>query len=258
MKEHLKISFLQTNIFWQNRDKNLTHFSKLISTISKTDIILLPEMFNTGFVPSSTYLAEKMNGKTITWMKEVSKQKQCAISGTILFEENKKLYNRLIWISKKGNVFTYDKRHLFSWAQENFFLNKGNKRLIVEENGWKICPLICYDLRFPVFSRNDANYDLLIYLANWPTKRIDAWNTLLKARAIENQSYTIGVNRIGEDGEGIFFNGNSKALGPLGDQLISCDINKEKILEIEISREFLKKTRKKMNFLKDRDNFILQ
>ncbi len=167
-------------------------------------------------------------------------------------------YNRLIWVTKNGEITTYDKRHLFSLIKENEFLSKGKDRLVIELDGWKICPLICYDLRFPVFSRNNINYDVLIYLANWPVKRIDAWDTLLKARAIENQCYTIGVNRVGIDGHGVAFNGHSKVLDAFGKELLSSPENKETILQINISIDELNRKRRQMNFLQDKDDFILQ
>ena len=174
-----------------------------------------------------------------------------------MVQENGKVYNRLLWISKNGEISTYDKRHLFSLIKENETLSKGKDRLIIEEEGWKICPLICYDLRFPVFSRNDEDYDLLIYLANWPIKRIDAWDTLLKARSIENQCYTIGVNRVGEDGNKVPFNGHSKVVDAFGKEVLSSTENKEEVLQIEISLDDLKLKRRQLNFLQDRDNFKL-
>ena len=258
MKQNLNISLIQSNLFWEDLNKNLYHFEGVISKISDTDIILLPEMFNTAFCPKSTHLAETMEGETISWMKKISKNKNCAISGTLMIEENGKVYNRLLWISKEGDILTYDKSHLFSLVKENKSITKGETRLIVEIAGWKICPLICYDLRFPVFSRNNVDYDILIYLANWPIKRIDAWNTLLKARAIENQAYTIGVNRVGEDGNKIPFNGHSKVFDAFGKELLSAAKNKEEVLQITLSLEDLKLKRRQMNFLQDRDEFILQ
>jgi len=162
-----------------------------------------------------------------------------------------------VWISAIGDIHTYDKHHLFSLIKEEETITKGSERLIVEIKGWKICPLICYDLRFPVFSRNNVDYDILIYLANWPVKRIDAWDTLLKARAIENQCYTIGVNRVGEDGNRIPFNGHSIVLDAFGNEVSSTIENKEEILQIEISLDDLKLKRRQMNFLQDRDDFTL-
>ena len=258
MKQNLNISLIQSNLFWEDLNKNLSHFEGVISKISDTDIILLPEMFNTAFCPKSTHLAETMEGETISWMKKISKNKNCAISGTLMIEENGKVYNRLLWISKEEDISTYDKSHLFSLVKENKSITKGEKRLIIEIADWKICPLICYDLRFPVFSRNNVDYDILIYLANWPIKRIDAWDTLLKARAIENQAYTIGVNRVGEDGNKVPFNGHSKVFDAFGKELLSATENKEEVLQINLSLDDLKLKRRQMNFLQDRDEFILQ
>ena len=258
MKNKLNITLIQTKLFWEDIEKNLAYFKNLISAISDTDVILLPEMFNTAFCPKSNNLAETMDGKTVSWMKEISKRKACAIAGTLMIQEGEKVFNRLVWISKSGTIHTYDKHHLFSLIKEERYISKGEGRLILEEDGWKICPLICYDLRFPVFSRNDVDYDVLIYLANWPVKRIDAWDTLLKARSIENQCYTIGVNRVGEDGNGIPFNGHSKVFDVFGKELLSSTENKEEVLKIEINIDDLKLKRRQMNFLQDRDNFTLQ
>ena len=258
MKESLNISLIQTSLFWENVEKNLSHFEKLVSKISETDIILLPEMFNTAFCPKSNHLVETMEGETVSWMKEIAKNKNSAIAGTLMVKEGARVFNRLVWISKNGAIHTYDKHHLFSLIKEERYISKGTGRLIVEEDGWRICPLICYDLRFPVFSRNDVDYDVLIYLANWPVKRIEAWDTLLKARSIENQCYTIGVNRVGKDGNGIPFNGHSKVFDAFGKKLLSATKNIEEVLQIEISLDDLKLKRRQMNFLQDRDDFTLQ
>ncbi len=258
MKSVLKLSLLQAHLFWEDIDKNLSHFELLLSKITETDIILLPEMFNTAFSPSASHLAETMNGKTISWMKKISSQKNCVIAGSLMIKENGRIFNRLVWISKSEKVLTYDKRHLFSLIKENNMLSKGRDRLIVEVDGWKVCPLICYDLRFPVFSRNNIDYDILIYLANWPIKRIDAWDTLLKARAIENQCYCVGVNRIGDDGNGVPFNGRSQVFDAFGKELISANENKEGVLQINLSLNDLKLKRRQMNFLQDRDSFTLE
>ena len=257
MKEFLDISIIQSDILWEEVSNNLNNLEKLLYNIQETDIILFPEMFNTAFCPNSSFLAEKMNGETINWMKKISVKKQCAIAGSLMIKENNKTFNRLVWISKNGKISTYDKRHLFSLVKENKFLSKGDKRIIIEEQGWKICPLICYDLRFPVFSRNNVDYDVLIYLANWPVKRIEAWTTLLKARSIENQCFTIGVNRVGKDGNKIDFNGQSKVFDAFGNELISAR-EKEEVLQIKLSIGDIKLKRRQMNFLQDRDDFILQ
>ena len=255
MKNNLNISLIQSSIYWEDIDKNLSHFKTLISDIKKTDLILLPEMFNTAFCPETNSLAESMDGKTVNWIKELSISKNCSVSGTLMIREKGRVYNRLVWITKNGDIYTYDKYHLFSLTKEGKYLEKGRDRLIIDEEGWKICPLICYDLRFPVFSRNNVDYDLLIYLANWPIKRIEAWDTLLKARSIENQCYTIGVNRVGLDGNGVPFNGHTKVFDAFGKELISAIENTEEVLQIEISLDDLKLKRRQMNFLKDRDNF---
>ena len=257
MKNNLNITLVQSELFWENVNSNLSSFEKLISNVKVTDIILLPEMFNTSFCPQSNHLAESMEGKTINWMKEIAETKNCDIAGTLMVKEDDKVFNRLVWISKNKAIYTYDKHHLFSLIKEEEYISKGNKRLIIELEGCKICPLICYDLRFPVFSRNDVEYDLLIYLANWPVKRIDAWDTLLKARSIENQCYTIGVNRVGKDGNQVSFNGHSKVFDAFGKELFSTIENKEEILQFKISLDDLKLKRRQMNFLQDRDNFRL-
>ena len=257
MKEILNITLIQSNLFWEDINANLSHFDNLLSDVKETDIILLPEMFNTAFCLESNHLAETMEGKTISWMKGIAKQKNCVITGTLMVKENGKVYNRLVWISKKRDMYTYDKYHLFSLIKEERSITKGEERLIVEIEGWKICPLICYDLRFPVFSRNDVDYDVLIYLASWPINRIDVWDTLLKARSIENQCYTIGVNRIGEDGNKISFNGHSSVFDSFGKKMLSSTENKEEVLQIEICLDDLKLKRRQMNFLKDRDGFTI-
>ena len=254
----MNISLLQTNLYWQNVEKNLFNLDRKINSILSTDLILLPEMFNTGFSSKSVSLAESMDGNTVSWMRDIAKKKQCAIAGSIIIVEEKKYYNRLIWVKKNGDILHYDKRHLFSLLKEEEFISRGNQRLIVELEGYKICPLICYDLRFPVFSRNNVEYDMLIYVANWPTVRIDAWNTLLKARAIENQCYTIGVNRVGIDGNGVAFNGQSQVFDLFGTKLLEGTENQDMVLQIETSLEDLKTKRNKTNFLKDGDVFLIQ
>ena len=258
MKDELNIVLIQSKIFWKNKEKNLSHFTNLISNINNSDIILLPEMFNTAFCPNSIDLSEAMSGKTIKWMKQIALEKNSAIAGTLMVNEKNKVYNRMIWVSKNGEIFKYDKRHLFSLTKEEKFLTAGIKRTIIDIEGWKICPLICYDLRFPVFSRNNIYYDVLIYLANWPTKRIDAWDTLLKARSIENQSYTIGVNRVGIDENNIPFSGKSKAYDAFGNKIFDAKENIENVFNFQLSSKDLKLKRRQMNFLKDQDDFIIK
>ena len=258
MKDELKIVLIQSQIFWKNKEKNLQHYANLISYVDNSDLILLPEMFNTAFCPNSIDLSEAMSGKTIKWMKQIALEKNSAIAGTLMVNEKNKVYNRMIWVSKNGEIFKYDKRHLFSLTKEEKFLTAGTKRTIIDIEGWKICPLICYDLRFPVFSRNNIYYDVLIYLANWPTKRIDAWDTLLKARSIENQSYTIGVNRVGIDENNIPFSGKSKAYDAFGNKIFDAKENIENVFSFQLSSKDLKLKRRQMNFLKDQDDFIIK
>ena len=218
----LTISLIQTSIFWEDVDKNLEMLEKKINSLSgKTEIVVLPEMFSTGFTMQPEKVAETMDGKTMTWLKNISEKNRLIVTGSIVIKENGKFFNRLIWMQPNGKFYFYDKRHLFAFAGENEKYSAGNKRLIVSVKGWKINLLICYDLRFPVWSRqtkNDiAEFDILIYVANWPEKRINAWTTLLKARAIENQSYVIGVNRVGKDESGNVYNGHSMIVDSFGE-----------------------------------------
>tara|TARA_B100001758_G_C18406288_1_gene612341 strand:- start:96 stop:875 length:780 start_codon:yes stop_codon:yes gene_type:complete len=257
MKNKLNITLIQSHIYWEDVDSNLKNLDKILKEINNTDIILLPEMFNTAFSPGSFHLAETMKGKTIKWLLEMSQKKKSAIAGTLMIKEKGKVYNRLIWVSKKGIIYKYDKSHLFTLAKEHKHLTKGEHRIIIEEEGWKICPLICYDLRFPVFSRNNIEYDILIYLANWPVRRIKAWDTLLKARSIENQCFTIGVNRIGKDNNEIEFNGHSSVYDSVGDQLIFSESNTTSVLKIKLESKKLQLRRRQMPFLKDQDKFSI-
>ncbi|MFL5754547.1 MAG: nitrilase-related carbon-nitrogen hydrolase, partial [Bacteroidia bacterium] len=213
---NLTITIVQSPLHWEAPDANLSMFNKKLDTITEaTDLIVLPEMFTTGFAVEREHVAEEQEGKGLQWMRKKAKEKNCVITGSIAVKENGKLYNRLYWVEPDGNYKHYDKRHLFRMAKENNFFTPGERKIICELKGWKICPLICYDLRFPVWSRNKwtreeggesrditlkADYDVLIYVANWPEVRSFPWKSLLIARAIENQCYTIGVNRIGADG----------------------------------------------------------
>ena len=257
MQKSIRISLIQANLSL-NKKKNLSHFDELIHQTEETDIILLPEMFNTSFCPHKIDLAENMNGETIKWMKEKASKYNCSIAGTLMVKEGQNIFNRLIWVRSDKEIFKYDKRHLFCLINEQKYLTAGEKRLIIEEKGWKICAQICYDLRFPVFSRNDIDYDILIYLSNWPENRIKSWKTLLKARAIENQCYTIGVNRIGKDKKNnINFSGESMIINANGKVLNTIIPNKEKTETKIFVREDLEQIRKKYPFLKDRYAFSL-
>lgn len=258
MKE-LSITFIQTNLQWENPLKNRTYFSDKIQEIAgETDIIILPEMFTTGFSMNASKLAETMDGATLQWMISEAKKNNSALTGSVIISENGLYYNRLFFVYPDGSFETYDKRHTFTLAGEDKIYTAGSKRLIVEYKGWKICPLICYDLRFPVWARNTDEYDLLLYVANWPAKRINAWDALLKARAIENMTYCLGVNRVGLDANGHEYVGHSAAYDALGEQISTTDFEKELVATIVLQRKHLDTHRTHLQFLNDRDRFILE
>ncbi|MCE7067235.1 amidohydrolase [Dyadobacter sp. CY326] len=217
----LSVALIQTDLFWEDTTANLASLEEKIAMLSeKADVIVLPEMFNSGFT-MNTAVAEPLNFTTTRWMKQIAAQTQALLIGSFAVKDEGKFYNRLLCVQPDGSYLYNDKRHLFTFGKEDQTYTPGNAKLIIDYKGWKICPLVCYDLRFPVWSRNVAAdpYDLLIYVANWPAKRAHAWNTLLKARAIENQSYVVGVNRIGVDPNGLTYQGDSVALDYLGEPL---------------------------------------
>ena len=256
MSNNLIIAIIQTDLVWENPAKNRQHFTKIIESISEpVDLIILPEMFTSGFTMQPDNVSESMDGETISWLKELAIAKNTAISGSLVIEENSNYYNRMVFVFPDGNIETYDKRHTFTLAGEHKRYTAGSQKLIIDYKGWKICPLVCYDLRFPVWARNTENYDLLFYVANWPKPRIEAWITLLKARAIENMSYCVGVNRVGSDINGHEYTGNSVAFDALGKQVSTINPNEEGIEIITISKEHLTSTREKFKFLEDRDKF---
>ena len=259
----MKISLIQTSLTWENPETNRGNFERLIQSIKEdTDIIILPEMFATGFTMQPAGVAESADGATVQWMKDMAKAKNCAVTGSLVIEENGKYYNRLFFVQPDGLVKTYDKRHLFSLAGEDKAYTSGTDRLIVEYRGWKICPLVCYDLRFPVFSRNTEDFDLMIYAANWPAPRVTAWDTLLKARAIENMCYVAGVNRMGDDPDNHYdsngheYPGHSQVFDELGASAIDVSSG-EGVFTVTLDKEKMLETRKKFNFLADRDSFSL-
>ncbi len=254
----LKITTFQAYLFWENTEKNLQNLGLRLSGIrEKTDLIVLPEMFNTGFSMNTAILAEEMNGTTMKWMLQQAKRFDCVVTGSLIIKENKKFYNRLIWMRPDGSFEKYDKRHLFAMAKEDDYYTPGKNKLIVELNGWKICPVICYDLRFPVWLRNkDPEYDLLLIVANWPEKRSLHWRTLIPARAVENLSYVVGVNRVGHDGNEIYHSGDSMCIDPNG-KTVYYKPNDEDLYTFSISKEEVVKARRLYPFLKDADNFKL-
>lgn len=254
----MKIALIQSALFWENPKANRNYFEEKINAISeKVDLIVLPEMFSTGFTMNPKDVFETMQGETIQWLQSLAKAKNSAITGSLAIKENNNFYNRLVFVFPSGEIQFYDKRHLFSLAGENKVYTSGNKKLIVEYQGWKICPLICYDLRFPVFARNTENYDLLIYVANWPKARIQAWDILLKARSVENLCYTIGVNRVGFDDNNFEYDGHSQAVDFLGNYVIEPQETGD-VFIVELNKEKLVETRNKLGFLGDRDSFELK
>lgn len=254
--EHLKIALVQTEVIWQDAERNRIQYTQKINALSEeVDLIILPEMFTTGFSMTPKDIAETMEGDTLKWMRKTAALKNSAICGSVIIEDDHKYYNRLLFVHPNGQCETYDKKHLFTLAGEHHIYTAGNKRLLISYKGWKICPLVCYDLRFPVWSRNTDSYDLLVYVANWPEPRVEAWNTLLKARAIENMSYCIGVNRVGTDANNLNYSGNSAAFDCLGESLFKVRENQEDIIITTLNKDHVNAVRKKLNFLNDRDTF---
>jgi omega-amidase len=254
----MKVAIIQSPLFWESPEDNRNYFEEKINAISKAvDLIVLPEMFSTGFTMNPFDVAETMEGPTILWLQSLAKARKVAITGSLIIKENKLFYNRLVFVLPSGEIQFYDKNHLFTLAGEDKVYTKGTQKLIVDYLGWKICPLICYDLRFPVLARNVEDYDLLIYVANWPKVRINAWDVLLKARAIENMCYAIGVNRIGLDGANYEYVGHSQVVDFLGNYIIEPQ-EVEGIFTLKLDREKMLKVRQQLGFLNDRDSFEIR
>ena len=254
----MKIALLQSSLIWENPKANRNHFEEKINALAeKVDLIVLPEMFSTGFTMNPEAVFETMEGETIQWMQSLAKAKNSAITGSLVIKENENFHNRLLFVFPSGEMQIYDKRHLFTLAGEDKVYTSGNQKLIVEYLGWKICPLICYDLRFPVFARNVENYDVLIYVANWPKSRIQAWDILLKARSVENLCYTVGVNRVGLDNNNLEYDGHSQMVDFLGNYALKPQEN-EGVFIVELNKQKLVETRNKLGFLNDRDSFELK
>ncbi|MGH2552353.1 MAG: amidohydrolase [Chitinophagaceae bacterium] len=267
----LSITAIQTNLHWEDKAANLQILEQKIMGIKeKTEVVVLPEMFSTGFSMKPEQLAESMNGDTVQWMKRIAAEKKIILTGSVIIEQDGKYFNRLIWMQPDGQCGVYDKRHCFAFAGEDEHYAVGSKRLIASARGWKINLLVCYDLRFPVWSRQSPTvsnsstkenknatgheYDVLIYVANWPEKRIQAWKTLLQARAIENQCYVAGVNRVGDDGNKIHYSGESMIIDPLGEVLYTKK-EEEDIFTIALDKTHLQAVREKFPFLRDADGF---
>ena len=259
MQNELKITLIQSNLVWENPEQNRIHFSEKIERISDAvDVIILPEMFTSGFTMNASSVAESMFGKTVVWMQKLALKKQTAILGSMVISENNVFFNRLLFVHPNGIIETYDKKHTFTLAGEDKVFSSGQDKLIVTYKGWKICPLICYDLRFPVWARNVEDYDLLIYVANWPKVRVAAWDALLKARAIENMSYCVGVNRVGLDDNNHEYSGHSAVYDVLGNKLDTIPENQEAIEIVTLSKSHIKTYREKLGFLNDKDSFTIR
>jgi predicted amidohydrolase len=253
----LTITIIQPNLHWENKQANLDMLTQKIESVKeKTEIVILPEMFSTGFSMQPKLLAEKMNGETVEWMKKMASSKKIILTGSAIIEEGGKYYNRLIWMLPNGEYGVYDKRHLFAYAHEHNHYSAGTKRLIAQVKGWKINLMVCYDLRFPIWARQQTagEYDVLIYVANWPERRITAWKTLLQARAIENQCYVIGANRVGDDGNNIHYTGESMIIDPLG-EILYHKANEEDVFTYTLQKEKLDEVREKFPFWRDADSF---
>ncbi|MCO6174586.1 nitrilase family protein [Flavobacterium sp. NRK F10] len=254
----MRVALVQTSLHWENPIANrLTLESKILSCPKKFDLLILPEMFTSGFTMNPERVAETMDGESILWLKSLAKSKKTAITGSLVIEEEGNYYNRLVFVFPDGAIQYYNKRHLFTLAGEEEVYTKGEKKLVVEYKDWKICPLICYDLRFPVFARNIENYDLLVYVANWPKPRIQAWDALLKARAIENMCYVAAVNRIGSDANGMPYVGHSQVIDELGNEIVA-PFEEDAIKVITLDKKKVTESRNKFNFLKDKDVFEIK
>jgi omega-amidase len=266
----LRVSIIQVPLCWEDKKANLDIIQKKIAGLpEKTELIILPEMFSTGFSMNKESLAENMDGPTVEWMRNTAAEKGAIITGSIIAKDGKdektSYYNRLIWMLPNGESGFYDKRHLFAYGKEDQHFSSGKKRFIASVNGWKVNLIICYDLRFPVWSRqsgskiltSEPEYDLLIVVANWPSVRSHAWKTLLQARAIENQCYVIGVNRTGSDGKGLQYTGESMIVGPLGEP-IKILVEEEDIFSHTLDRDNLEQVRLKFPFWRDADEFFIQ
>ena len=267
--EKLRITLVQSKLMWEDVANNLAHFTRLLKEVKKssTDLIVLPEMFTTGFSMNAALYAQDKNGTAMEWMQQMAVQKNAVVCGTLMFAEHEKFYNRFIWMRPDGTYEFYNKRHLFSLGKEDHTYTRGTGKLIVELKGFKICPLVCYDLRFPVWSKNKAtiengniiaDYDMLLYVANWPKRRRTAWKQLLIARAIENVSFVVGLNRVGKDAHGFEHTGDSAVLDFIGNKILNIKPLKQSISSITLTKRDLQKFRNDFQVLADGDTFSVK
>jgi predicted amidohydrolase len=262
--QDIKVAIIQTDLAWENADANLEMFGEKFDAINESfDLIVLPEMFNTAFSMNPSVCAELPDGKTFSWIKEKAKEKNCVITGSMLINDGGNYFNRLIWMMPDGTFQQYDKKHLFRFSGEHEVFSSGRKKITSSLNGWNVRPLICYDLRFPVwsmntFSKEKFEYDCLIYIANWPKKRRHAWISLLVARAIENQAYVIGVNRIGTDGKGNAYSGDSMIIDPKGNIIVQIPAHQEAIEFATLSHSEVQSYREHFRVALDWDKFKIE
>ena len=257
--QDLKVTLIQTSLFWENIESNISLFDEKIDGIrDETDLIVLPEMFTTGFSMNAEKLAQDMGGTSVKWLREKSRSRQTDITGSMIIRANEKYFNRFLWAKPDGTLSYYDKRHLFRMTGEEKVYSAGDKNITVELKGWRIRPFICYDLRFPCWTRNLNNsYDVAVFIANWPEKRTSHWNALLPARAIENQCYVIGVNRVGEDGNGYYHSGDSSVIDPAGN-IIFRKQDEESVYTASLSYQVLQEYRKSFPVWMDADGCSLK
>lgn len=266
--DYLNVAAIQTSLVWEDKEANIHMLGEKIRAFKEpTEVFILPEMFTTGFTMRADLFAEPMEGPTHQWMREMAKAKNAAVAGSYIVSEGSNCYNRLMWVNPDGSTVYYDKRHLFRMAEEDRHYTGGTKRMIVDYNGWKICLQVCYDLRFPVWSRNryriedgkaEAEYDVLIYVANWPERRSHPWKTLLMARAIENACYVVGVNRVGNDGKFVYHCGDSAVYDFKGVLVTGALISTEEIITARLSKQDLRDYRKAFPVGLDADRFLIQ
>ncbi|RLA27204.1 MAG: amidohydrolase [Gammaproteobacteria bacterium] len=253
----LTVSIVQADLHWHDAQKSREYFANVLHALNdQTDLIVLPEMFTTGFTMDAKPYAESMDGVSVSWMKEMAAEKNTSVCGSLIIAENDKFYNRFICVDPNGQEASYDKRHLFRLADEQHHFSAGDEIISFEINGWRICPMVCYDLRFPVWSRNRNNYDLLLYVANWPSRRHYAWESLLRARAIENLSYVVGVNRTGVDGNDIPYTGGSAIIDYTGQELANLN-DQTGVVSKTLDIDALEKFRNRFAFHEDADDFSI-
>ena len=259
MTDILRVAMIQADMLWEDSGSNLERYRYMLDEIPvHPDLIIFPEMFTTGFSVNPKQNAEQMSGKSVSWMVQMARDINSMMAGSLVIEENKCFFNRFILVKPSGEIHHYDKRHLFRMGNEESHYQSGGKREIIKSGAWRICPQICYDLRFPVWSRNQEDYEVLIYVANWPETRREVWKTLLRARAIENLSYCIGVNRVGKDGRGIYYAGESMIVNGKGQILNRVTADKEDVIVTELSLSELRTLRKDFPANKDADRFQLE